>query len=184
MAQPLERLLASGKQITDTGRTQALQLRTDLVEQGRLATDQISAVVDRLVNPIGRERIEDLRQTVRGEVQHELRMMRESLSEDLAKIESVVDRITGVVNETDTRRRGDVEELVEVVRDEVQRQLTALGLATRDDVAALGRSLRDDLAALEGRLEQRVGASSGGQDTVPRQAPVQVTPPHRQSPSY
>jgi polyhydroxyalkanoate synthesis regulator phasin len=167
MAQPLERLLASGKQITDTGRSQALQLRTDLVEQGRLATDQISAVVDRLVNPIGRERIEDLRQTVRGEVQHELRMLRESLSEDLAKIESVVDRITGMVNEADGNRRARVEDLGEVVRDEVQRQLRGLGLATRDDVAALGRSLRDDLAALEGRLERRVGLSTiGGDDST------------------
>jgi polyhydroxyalkanoate synthesis regulator phasin len=67
MAQPLDvkRLLATGKQITDTGR----QLGTDLVEQGRLATDQIAAVVEELVNRGGRERIEDLRETVRGEVQ-------------------------------------------------------------------------------------------------------------------
>src|SRR5437870_13301275 len=87
MAQPLARLLATGRQLGETGRTQAVQLGNNLVEQGRLATDQISAVVDELVNRGGRERIEDLRQTVRAEVQRELRTLRESLNDDLAKIE-------------------------------------------------------------------------------------------------
>jgi polyhydroxyalkanoate synthesis regulator phasin len=55
MAQPLDvkRLLATGKQITETSRTQAVQLGNDLVEQGRQATDQIAAVVDHLINPAG-----------------------------------------------------------------------------------------------------------------------------------
>ena len=64
MAQPLERLLATGKQLGETGRSQAQQLRSDLVEQGCQATDQISAVVEQLVSPVGYRRGEDLRQTV------------------------------------------------------------------------------------------------------------------------
>jgi hypothetical protein len=56
MARPLDvkGLLATGRQITESGRTQAVQLGTDLVEQGRQATNQISAVVDELVNRGGR----------------------------------------------------------------------------------------------------------------------------------
>ena len=37
---------------------------------------------------------------------------------------------------------------VQEVRDEVQRQLASLGLASREDLAALARATRDDLAAL------------------------------------
>src|SRR5438132_13790915 len=73
MAQPLERLFATGRQLTESGRTQAQQLRTDLVDQGRQATDQISAVVEQLVNPVGRYRGEDWRETVHAEVQQEVR---------------------------------------------------------------------------------------------------------------
>src|SRR5437016_21930 len=145
MTQPLARLLATGRQLTETGRTQAVQLRTDLVEQGRLATDQIGAVVDELVNRGGRERIEDLRQTVRAEVRRELGILRKSLNEDRAKIESALERIAGVINEGTSQRREQVEELREAVRDEVQRQVSILGLATRED-----------LAALEGRLDRQV----------------------------
>lgn len=172
MAQPLDvkRLLATGRQITESGRTQAVQLGNDLVEQGRHATDQISAVVDELVNRGGREHIEDLRQTVRAEVQRELRTLRESLNEDLAKIESAVDRIAGVVNDVTSERRGHVEELREAVRDEVQREMSTLGLATKDNLVALRRAIRDDLTALEVRLAAN---SPGSADD--RHAPVGTT---------
>jgi polyhydroxyalkanoate synthesis regulator phasin len=181
MAQPLDvkRLLATGKQITQTGRTHAVQLGTDLVEQGRQATDQISAVVDELVNRGGRERIEDLRQTVRGEMQRELRTLRESLNEDLAKIESAVDRIVGVVKDVTIQRRGHVEELRQAVRDEVQRHMSTLGLATREDLAALGRTIGDDLAALESRLERQVASpTTASEESARHEAALQMTPPH------
>src|SRR5438552_3044382 len=129
MAQPLARLVATGRQLTETGRSRAVQLGTDLVEQGRLATDQIGAVVDELVNRGGRERIEDLRQTVQAEVRREIRVLRESLNDDRAKIESALERIAAVINEGTSQRREQVEELREAVRDEVQRQMNILGLA-------------------------------------------------------
>src|SRR5438477_10535956 len=86
MAQSLDlkRLLATGKQLTETGRTQAVQLGTELVEQGRLATEQISAALDELVGRGGRDRIEELRQTVRAEVQQQLRTVASELKEHLA----------------------------------------------------------------------------------------------------
>src|SRR5437016_3020382 len=175
MAQPLDmrRLLATGRQITETGRTQVLQLGTDLVEQGRLATDQISAVVDELVNRGGREHIEDLRQTVRGEVQQPLRTLGSEIRDHLATQGHVVaDRIAAAVDD-----------LREAVRDEVQRQMSTLGLATREDLAALGRAIRDDLAALEGRLERQAATSptTGGEESARYESAMQMTPPHQRA---
>lgn len=77
MAQPLDvrRWLTTGRQLTEAGRSQAVALGTDLVDQGRLATDQVSAIIEEMVNRGGRERIEQLRQSVRGEVQLQLRTL-------------------------------------------------------------------------------------------------------------
>ncbi len=173
MAQPIDvrRVLATGRQITQTGRTQVVQLGTDLVEQGRQTTEQISAVVDELVKRGGRERIEDFRQTVRGEVQQPLRALGSEIREHLAIHGHVVaDRIAAAV-----------EDLREAVRDEVQRQMSTLGLATREDLAAFGRAIRDDLAALEGRLQRQAASSVSGKGDSPREPTVQVTPPHQRT---
>jgi polyhydroxyalkanoate synthesis regulator phasin len=134
MAQPLERLLATGRQLTETGRMQAQQLRTDLVEQGRLATDQISTVVEQLVNPVG-HRGEDVRQTVHAEVREAVRSLGTEIREHLASQGQVVgDQITEVA-----------ENLRDTIRREVQWEISALGLATKDDLVALRRAIVDDL---------------------------------------
>jgi len=165
MAQPLDvrRLLATGKQITETGRSQAVQLGTDLVEQGRQATDQISSVVDELVNRGSRERIEEVRQTVRGEVQQPLRIL-------ATQGQLVADRIAAAV-----------EDLRAAVRDEVQRQMSTLGLATKDDLVVLRRALRDDLAALEGQLERPRPSPTGSDESLRRADAMEVTPPHQRA---
>jgi len=176
MAQPLDvkHLLATGKQFSDSGRSQARQLGSDLVSQGRQATEQIAARIDDLAGRASRERIEELLQSLRGDVQRELRMLRELLTVDLARVEGAVDRIGAAVSEARNERREREEELRESMRDELQRQLSLLGLATREDVAALGRSLREDLAeSLTRRSEP---------DARPEGA-MQVTPPHQQPPT-
>jgi len=145
MTQPLARLLATGRQLTETGRSQAVQLGNDLVEQGRQATEQISAAVDELVSRGGRDRIEELRQTIRGEVQQQLRTLAAEIKDHLAaQGQLAAERIAAAVDAREVQQRKHEEELREVVRDEVQRQLTTLGLATRDDLVALGRAIRDD----------------------------------------
>jgi polyhydroxyalkanoate synthesis regulator phasin len=152
MAQTLDlkRLLATGRQLTETGRSQALQLGTDLVEQGRQATEQITAAVDELVSRGGRERMEELRQTVRGEVQQQLRTLGSEIKDHLAaQGQLAADRISALVGAQDQQRREQAEAVREAVRDEVQRQLGTLGLATGDDLAVLRRAIRDDLTALE-----------------------------------
>ena len=152
MAQSLDlkRLLASGRQLTETGRSQAVQLGNELVEQGRQATEQISAAVDELVGRGGRDRIEELRQTLRGEVHQQLRTLATELKEHLAEQgQLAADRIAAAVDLRDEQQRKHAEEVQEIVRDEVQRQLAALGLATREDLAALARTIRDDLTTRE-----------------------------------
>lgn len=179
MAQPLDvkRLLATGKQITDTGRTQAVQLGTDLVEQGRQATDQISAVIEQLVNPVGRGRGEDLRQTVRAEVTEQLRMVESQIKDHLADGQLAADRIA----ELSRQRREHAEDLREAVREEVQRQMTTFGAATREDLAALGNTIQEQLAALEGRLVRQRMSPTGVDESVRQAEPMQVTPPHQRA---
>jgi polyhydroxyalkanoate synthesis regulator phasin len=161
MAQPLDlrRLLAAGREITETGRSQAQHIGTDLVAQGRQATDQISAVVDELVSRGPRDRIEDLRQTVRAEVHQQLQTLRSEIETRLATHgQRVADRIALAV-----------EEIRYVVGVEVQRQHASLGLANKDDLAALQRAIQDDLAELAGRMDR--------QATSPTRRPTPATRP-------
>ncbi|HEY5171761.1 MAG TPA: hypothetical protein VIK54_08560, partial [Acidimicrobiia bacterium] len=101
---------------------------------------------------------------------------------DLAKIESAVDRIAGVVNDVTSQRRGHVEELREAVRDEVQRQMSTLGLATKDNLVSLKRAIRDDLTALEDRLRTEITASTSGEEESARNEPlVRATSPQQRA---
>jgi membrane-associated HD superfamily phosphohydrolase len=180
MAQPLDvkRLLATGKQITDTRRAQAAQIGNDLVEQGRQATDQISAVIEQLVNPVGRGRDEDLRQNVRAEVTEQLRMVESQIKDHLADGQLAADRIA----ELSRQRREHADDLRDTVREEVQRQISTCGLATKEDLAALGNTIRDDLVALEGRLErQRTSPTTGSDETARQAEAMQMTPPHQRA---
>jgi hypothetical protein len=180
MAQPLDvkRLLATGKQITDTRRAQAAQIGNDLVEQGRQATDQISAVIEQLVNPVGRGRDEDLRQNVRAEVTEQLRKVESQIKDHLADGQLAADRIA----ELSRQRRDHAEDLREAVRDEVQRQISALGLATKEDLAALGNTIQEQLGAPEDRLQrQRMSPTTGSDETARQAEAMQMTPPHQRA---
>jgi BMFP domain-containing protein YqiC len=152
MAQSLDlkRLLASGRQLTETGRSQAVQLGNDLAAQGRQATEQISAVVDELVGRGGRDRIEELRQTLRDEVHQQLRTIATELKDHLAaQGQLAADRIAAAVDARDEQQRKHAEEVRDLVRDEVQRQLAALDLPTREEQTAPARTIRDDLTTYE-----------------------------------
>ena len=152
MAQSLDlkRLLASGRQLTETGRSQAVQLGNDLAAQGRQATEQISAVVDELVGRGGRDRIEELRQTLRDEVHQQLRTLATELKDHLAaQGQLAADRIAAAVDARDEQQRKHAEEVRDLVREEVQRQLAALDLPTREDLATPARTIRDDLTPHE-----------------------------------
>jgi hypothetical protein len=180
MAQPIDvkRLLATGRQITESGRTQAAKLGNDLVEQGRQATDQISAVIEQLVTPVGRGRDEDLRQTVRAEVTEQLRMVGNQIKDHVAEGQLVADRIA----ELSRQRRDHADNLREVVREQVQRQVSAFGLATTEDLAALGNTIQEQLSALERRLERQAAQPTTESEESVRQADaMQMTPPHQRA---
>ena len=178
MPQPLDvqRLVATGRQLADTGRSQARQLGTELVDKSRLATEQLSGAVEELVNRGGRERIEELRQMIRDEVHQQLQTLTVSIKKDLAKGRAVADRIEAAVNDLRAHRDKQEEALRAAVRDEVQRQLRALGLATHDDLAALGQSIRDHVTALEGSASQHARSSKTGDERHADAAPGPVTP--------
>ena len=66
-----KRLLESGTQFTEMRRSQARALAADLVAQGHLARDQMTAAVEELIEQ-SRQRREDLRKLVQHEVQRQL----------------------------------------------------------------------------------------------------------------
>jgi len=174
----IKRLWTTGRQLGESGRSQVRQFRTDLAEQGRLATEQISAVVDELVNRGSRERIEAFREIVRGEVHEQLRTLGSEIKDLLAQSKGVAERVVAALDELGGQRRELDEQLRaldeqlrdlddqlrETVRDEVHRRLSTLGVATCEDLAGLRRVIRDDLSAFEDRLV-RLTAAPG----VPRE---------------
>ncbi|MDQ1382911.1 MAG: hypothetical protein QOG65_290 [Actinomycetota bacterium] len=107
--------METGMQFTELRRSQARAIVVELVAQGHLARDQMSAAVDEVV--------------------------------DMSR-----------------RRSDDVRKLVQ---HEVQRQLGALGLATKTDLAALERRL--------GRTTRDAAANPPAKKTAARKAPAKTT---------
>ena len=84
-----KRFMEAGMQFTEMRRSQARQLAAELVEQGQLARDQVSATVDEIV-AMSRKRSEELRDLVRHEVQRQLGALGLATKEDLARLERKV----------------------------------------------------------------------------------------------
>jgi hypothetical protein len=170
-APDVRRLLTAGRQLTEAGRSQAFQLRDGLVEQGRETTGQISAVIDKLVNPVGGLRDEGVHEAVRAEVSDQLRTLGSELAMRLAEDQFAADRVA----ELNRQRRELAGELREVVRDEVQRQLAALDVVTRADLDELVRTFVADLRGMERRLTP---APRSADDDLERGG-LAVTPLHQ-----
>jgi polyhydroxyalkanoate synthesis regulator phasin len=81
-----KRALDTGAQFTELRRSQARKLASDLVEQGQLAKNQVSAYVDELVDA-SRRRSEQLRAIVRTEVERQLRVIGVATKSDLDALE-------------------------------------------------------------------------------------------------
>jgi polyhydroxyalkanoate synthesis regulator phasin len=111
-----KRALSAGIEFTEMRRSQARSLVGDLVAQGHLARDQMSAAVDEVLEV--------------------------------------------------SRRRSD--ELRKVVQNEVQRQLGALGLATKADLRA---------------LERRVGSGGGAAGTATKKSAAAKKSPSKKPPA-
>jgi polyhydroxyalkanoate synthesis regulator phasin len=81
-----KRVLETGMQFTEIRRSQARALASDLVAQGQIARDQVSATVDELVD-LSRRRTEDLRKMVQKEVSRQLSALGIATKADLARLE-------------------------------------------------------------------------------------------------
>jgi polyhydroxyalkanoate synthesis regulator phasin len=81
-----KRVLEAGMQFTELRRSQARALAADLVAQGHLARDQMSATVDELVD-LSRRRTDDVRKVVQKEVQRQLGAIGIATKKDLAALE-------------------------------------------------------------------------------------------------
>jgi polyhydroxyalkanoate synthesis regulator phasin len=123
-----KRVLDTGVSFTELRRSQARKLAADLVAQGKLARNQVSAYVDELVEQ--------------------------------------------------SRKRS--EELRSIVRTEVQRQLHAVGIATKDDLAALERRLKVANGAAKAR---GAGTKPGAKKTATKRAPAKKTATKATKPS-
>ena len=81
-----KRALDTGAQFTEMRRSQARKLASDLVAQGQLAKNQVSAYVDELVDA-SRKRSEQLRSIVRTEVERQLGVIGVATKSDLDALE-------------------------------------------------------------------------------------------------
>jgi len=110
---------------------------------------------------------------VRAEVAEQLGAFGSEIKGHLANGQLAADRAA----ELSRQRREHTAELRDVVRDEVERQLAALDLVTKEDLAVLGHALLEDLRELERRLTPTLTSSSQAE---PRAGgALQVTPPHQ-----
>jgi polyhydroxyalkanoate synthesis regulator phasin len=91
-----KRVLEAGMQFTEMRRSQARALAKDLVAQGHLAREQMTATVEEILD-MSRRRTEDLRKLVRSEVQRQLGGLGLATKADLAALER---RLTKAARET------------------------------------------------------------------------------------
>jgi len=81
-----KRVMETGMQFTELRRSQARSIVSDLVSQGHLARDQVTAAVDEVVE-MSRRRSEELRKMVQNEVQRQLGSLGLATKADIAALE-------------------------------------------------------------------------------------------------
>jgi polyhydroxyalkanoate synthesis regulator phasin len=87
------RVMETGMQFTELRRSQARAIVVELVAQGHLARDQMSAAVDEVVD-MSRRRSDDVRKLVQHEVQRQLGALGLATKTDLAALERRLERAT------------------------------------------------------------------------------------------
>jgi polyhydroxyalkanoate synthesis regulator phasin len=80
------RVMETGMQFTELRRSQARAIVSDLVSQGHVARDQMTAAVDEVVE-MSRRRREDVRRMVQHEVQRQLGALGLATKADLTALE-------------------------------------------------------------------------------------------------
>jgi polyhydroxyalkanoate synthesis regulator phasin len=94
-------LIEAGMQFTELHRSQAKRIAQELLGQGQIARDQLSATVEELLE-LSRRRTEDLTRIVRQEVQRQLGVLGIATKDDLARVER---RLAAVTTPTPAARK-------------------------------------------------------------------------------
>jgi polyhydroxyalkanoate synthesis regulator phasin len=99
-----QRVMETGMQFTELRRSQARAIVSDLVSQGHVARDQMSAAVDEVVE-MSRRRREDLRRIVQQEVQRQLGALGLATKADLAAFERRMTRANREAKKAPTKKK-------------------------------------------------------------------------------
>ena len=99
-----KRVMETGMQFTELRRSQARAIVSDLVAQGHLARDQMSAAVDEVVE-MSRRRSDDLRKIVQTEVQRQLGSVGLATKADLAALERRLTRANREAKKTSPTKK-------------------------------------------------------------------------------
>jgi polyhydroxyalkanoate synthesis regulator phasin len=100
-----KRYLEAGMQFTEMRRSQARAFVNDLVQQGHLAREQMSAAADEVMD-ISRRRTDELRKVVQKEVQRQLGSLGLATKADLAKLERRLTKATREAKKSPAKKSG------------------------------------------------------------------------------
>jgi polyhydroxyalkanoate synthesis regulator phasin len=130
-------LVDDGKRVAEVRSSRARQLASDCRAHGEHATHQASAAVEELLER-RHWRSDELGGTVRATMQRALGALGLATKDDVSLQGALVtERVCSAVEELGVLARPN-DELHDAVCAEVQRQVGALGLATKDDVSLQG----------------------------------------------
>ena len=100
-----KRYLEAGMQFTEMRRSQARAFVNDLVQQGHLAREQMSAAADEVMD-LSRRRTDELRKVVQKEVQRQLGSLGLATKADLAKLERRLTKATREAKKSPSKKSG------------------------------------------------------------------------------
>jgi polyhydroxyalkanoate synthesis regulator phasin len=100
-----KRYLEAGMQFTEMRRSQARAFVNDLVKQGHLAREQMSAAADEVME-LSRRRTDELRKIVQKEVQRQLGSLGLATKADLARLERRLTKATREAKKSPAKKSG------------------------------------------------------------------------------
>ena len=98
-----QRVMEAGMQFTELRRSQARTIVSDLVSQGHVARDQMTAAVDEVVE-MSRRRREDIRRIVQQEVRRQLGSLGLATKADLAAFERRMTRMNREAKKVEAKK--------------------------------------------------------------------------------
>jgi hypothetical protein len=131
------RFFEEGKQLIARNSTRVHELASDVLARAGRATGQVEATVESAVQA-GRERGNELGGLARGQLKRQLSAVGLATKGDVRnETRGSFEELAGVITSLIDQGRRSTAELREAMHEELQRELTALNVATKDDLALL-----------------------------------------------